>query len=409
MTSIKPLLPLLTAAAILLAGNGLIGTAVALRAAHEGFAATMIGVMGAAYFGGFIVSCFYSARLIRAVGHIRAFAGLAAIASATTLGLILIVDPIAWAVLRFLMGFCFAGLFMVAESWINASVKNADRGRVLSVYRIVDLGAVVSTQFLIPVFGITGFELFAIIAMMVCLSLVPVSIADNSKPKPPEDIKLNIPAIWAISPLACIGALTIGLTNSSFRLIGPLYANEVGLSETGVAIFMGAGILGGAALQYPLGAMSDRFDRRWVLLICTVGAAASGLFLSRVAGTEPGLIYAGIFAFGAFALPLFSLSAAHANDRASAGQFVLVSAGLMLFFSIGASIGPLVASWVISTYGPPAFFTYTSIIHMSLIVPLIWRAIVNPRVIGRTRYVTLLRTSPSVFRMAGRPQKPAKK
>jgi len=408
MKSLRSLFPLFAAAAILLAGNGLIGTAIALRAAQEGFAPLVIGLLGAAYFCGFIASCFFAAKLIRAVGHIRVFAALSAIASASVLFLVLKVDPVAWTIARFVMGFCFAGLFMVVESWINASVQNQDRGRVLSIYRIVDLGAVTSTQFLLPVFGTSGHELFVVIGIMLCLSLVPISLSNKSRPQPPESVKLDIRAIWAISPLACIGALTIGLTNSAFRLVGPLYANAMGLDIREVAIFMSAGILGGAALQYPMGLLSDRLDRRLILLFATIGAAAAGMFLSRISAETPVLIYAGIFAFGAFALPLFSLSAAHANDRAKSGQYVLVSAGLMLFFSIGAAIGPLIASWVIEEFGPGAFFTYTSIVYASLIGPLIWRYIVNPRVIGRTRYVALLRTSPAIFRMAGKPEKRGK-
>jgi len=409
MPKLRALLPLLTAAAILLAGNGLIGTAVALRAAEEGWPPLVIGLLGTAYFGGFILSCFYAVRMIHAVGHIRVFAALSAIAACCVLFLVLAVNPISWTISRFVMGFCFAGLFMVVESWINASVSNKDRGKVLSIYRIVDLGAVTSTQFLLPVFGASGFELFVVIGIILALSLVPVSLSDRSRPAPPEQVKLDMGAVWAISPLACIGAFTIGLTNSAFRLVGPLYARDVGLDVTEIAIFMSAGILGGAALQYPLGAMSDRIDRRFVLLIATIGAALSGLFLSQVAGANPMLIYGGIFVFGCFALPLFSLSAAHANDRAKAGQYVLVSAGMMLFFSTGASIGPLMASWVIDKYGASSFFTYTSIVHASLIIPLIWRTIVNPKVIGRTRYVALLRTSPAIFRMGGKPEKSGKK
>jgi MFS family permease len=409
MAYLRSLLPLLTAAAILLAGNGLIGTAIALRAAEEGFAPITIGLLGTAYFSGFILSCFFAARMIHAVGHIRVFAALSAIAAASVLCLVLLVEPVAWTLFRFVMGFCFAGLFMVVESWINASVRNKDRGRVLSIYRIVDLSAVTGTQFLLPVFGTSGFQLFVVIGIMLALSLVPISLSGTSRPKPPEDVKLDMGAVWAISPLACIGAFTIGLTNSAFRLVGPLYAHDVGLNVTEVAIFMAAGILGGATLQYPLGAMSDRIDRRIVLLIATIGAAMAGLFLSQVAGSNPMLIYSGIFVFGCFALPLFSLSAAHANDRAKAGQYVLVSAGMMLFFSTGASIGPLLASWVIDKYGAASFFTYTSIVHASLILPLIWRSIVNPKVIGRTRYVALLRTSPAIFRMGGKPEKSGKK
>ncbi|MGI9415858.1 MAG: MFS transporter, partial [Hyphomicrobiales bacterium] len=274
----------------------------------------------------------------------------------------------------------------------------------LSIYRLVDLGAVTGAQFLMPVFGTGGFAIFAIMAILFSLSLVPVSLSDRSRPKAPETFKFDIGTIWRISPLACIGCLTIGLTNSAFRLIGPLYAQNMGLDIAGVALFMSAGILGGAALQLPLGMMSDRLDRRWALIAATGGASLAGLFLTFVASGQATLVYAGAFAFGAFALPLYSLSAALANDRAEKGQYVLVAAGLTLFFSLGASIGPIIASLVIERFGAPAFFAYTSVVHASLIVSTLYRMTRRPSVPvhARSRFVTLLRTSPAMFRLARR-------
>lgn len=402
MISLGPLLPLLCAAGILLAGNGLQGTLIALRATSEGFSPTIIGLIGAAYFAGFMLSCVWTARLIRVVGHIRVFAALASVTAAGSLALVLFIDPYAWAVLRFAMGFSFAGVFMVVESWINESAGNQDRGRVLSIYRLVDLTAVTSAQFLLPVFGTDGFEIFAIMAILFSLSLVPVSLSNRSRPKPPDSVKFDIRAIWQISPVACIGCLTIGMTNGAFRLIGPLYAKDMGLDVTGVAIFMSAGIVGGTVLQFPLGMLSDKFDRRWAVIAATAGASLAGLFLTFMAGDMPELLYAGAFAFGAFALPLYSLSAAHANDHAQKGQYVLVAAGLTLFFGLGAAIGPLVASVVMEQYGAPAFFTYTCIIHASLIVSVLYRMTRRQGVPAhaRSRFVTLLRTSPGIYNLA---------
>jgi MFS family permease len=404
VVSLGPFLPLFATAAILFAGNGLQGTLIALRANEEGFSTSLIGLMGAAYFVGFMVSCLKTSQIIRAVGHIRAFAALAAVAAAGTLLLVLVIDPYAWIALRAAMGFCFAGLFMVLESWLNESVPNQDRGRVLSIYRVVDLTAVIAGQFLLPVVGTQGFTLFAIMAMLFCLSLVPVSLSNRSRPKPPEQFEFAIAKIWAISPLACLGCVTIGLTNSAFRLIGPLYGQEMGLDVAGIAFLMSAGILGGAVLQLPLGYLSDRFDRRWVLIACTGGAALAGLFLTFVSGGAPLALYAGAFAFGAFALPLYSLSAAHANDRADAGQYVLLAAGLTLFFSLGAAVGPIVASVVIEQLGAPMFFAYTSVIHFSLIFTALYRMARRPGVPRhrRSRFVMLLRTSPAIFRLARR-------
>ena len=402
MNSIRPLIPLLIAAGILLAGNGIQGTLVALRGAAEGFSTTFIGFMGAAYFAGFLLGCIVVPGLIRSVGHIRAFATLAAIAASACLMLVLIIDPIAWIPLRLLAGFCFSGLFTTIESWINAGVSNQDRGRVLSFYRIIDLSVVTGGQFLIPALGVEGFAVFAVLGMMITLSLVPVSLADRSQPKPPSEFKFNPMYLSRLSPIACIGCLSIGLTNSSFRLVGPLYAQFIGLSVNDVAMFISAGIIGGAVLQYPLGALSDRRDRRIVLIVATAGAAVAGLFLSFVAGNSPLLNYIGIFVFGAFALPLYSLSAAHANDHAKEGDYVVVAAGLTFFFSVGAMIGPVVSSMLIDLYGPRALFSYTSMVHAMLILITLWRMRAREAVplAQRNRFVALLRTSPAIFRLA---------
>jgi len=403
------LTPLFIAAAILLAGNGVQGTAIAVRGAQEGFSPTLIGAMGTAYFGGFLVACMFITRMLRAVGHIRAFAALAALAASGTLMLVLIVDPVAWVILRFVMGFCFAGLFTTIESWINSGTANETRGRVLSVYRIIDLVAVTGAQFLLPAFGAGGFTIFAVMTVMITLSLVPVSLADRSNPAPPESFHFNLAGIWALSPLACIGCIAIGATNSAFRLIGPLYAESIGLPITSVATFMSAGIVGGAVLQYPLGALSDTFDRRTVLSATSFGAVVAGLFLAIIAGTDPLLNYIGIFFFGAFALPLYSLSAAHANDHARQGQYVTVAAGLMFFFSLGAMVGPFVSAAIVEQFGPAALFTYTSVVHALLIGAAFIRIRMRAPVPASARgpFTMLLRTSPAIFRLARSEENPS--
>ena len=174
MKSLRPLIPILTAAGILLGGNGLQGTLIALRGAQEGFSPSIIGFMGTAYFAGFLIGCLVIVRIMRSVGHIRAFSAMAAIAAAATLVMAIAIDPFVWSAARFLSGFCFAGLFTIMESWLNAGVANTDRARVLALYRIVDLGAVTGSQFLIPLLGPEGFPIFALMSIMITLSLVPV-------------------------------------------------------------------------------------------------------------------------------------------------------------------------------------------------------------------------------------------
>ncbi|MEL6435919.1 MAG: MFS transporter, partial [Pseudomonadota bacterium] len=351
----------------------------------------------------FLVGSLYIVRILNAVGHIRTFAALAAVASAGTLMLMVIIDPVAWIIIRFVVGFCFVGLFSTVEGWINAGVENAVRGRILSIYRIVDICAVTGAQFMLPLFGNEGFILFAVMSIMITLSLVPVSLADRSSPKPPENVGFSLREVWVLSPLACIGCVSVGATNAAFRLIGPLYAEGIGLDITNVAAFMSAGIIGGAVLQYPLGYLSDRYDRRTILLIVTFGAIAAGMYLTLAAGASPIANYVGIFMFGAFALPLYSLSAAHANDHAGPGGHALVAAGLMFFFGLGAAVGPYLASVIMEAFGVAALFSYTSAVHLALALATLWRMRIRGGVpVGeRSRFAMLLRTSPIFGRMTG--------
>lgn len=396
MSTIRPLIPLLVTAGILIGGNGLQGTFIALRASQEGFSTSVIGFVGAGYSIGFAIGCIYVTRVLRAIGHIRTFSAMAAIASASAIAMVLVIDPAFWFVMRLVAGICFASLFATVESWLNASVTNANRARTLSVYRVVDLGSVTAAQYLIPGIGIGGFELFAIVAMALSLSLVPISLADRSSPTVPEAIRFDVRKLWNISPLATIGCIVVGLTNAAFRNLGPIYAHDIGLSVTAIANFMSAGIVGGVVLQYPLGIYSDRLDRRLIILLATLGSALAALYLAFFAGGNELKNLVGIFVFGAFAMPLYSLCSAHANDHAGEGEHALVSAGMLFFWSCGAIIGPLFASVLLQFFGPQALFLYTAVILAAFMGYTALRISARPAVPAgerRSRFRNLLRTS----------------
>lgn len=404
MKSLRPLIPILTAAGILLGGNGLQGTLIALRGAQEGFSAAAIGFMGTAYFAGFLIGCLVIVRMLRAVGHIRTFSALAAIAAAGTLLMALAIDVMMWTAVRFVSGFCFAGLFTVMESWLNSGVANADRARVLAFYRIIDLGAVTGSQFLIPVVGVDGFPIFAVMAIMITLSLVPVSLGDRSSPAPPEDVKLDLRRAWEISPVAAIGCIAVGVTNSAFRTLSPVYAQDIGMSVADVATFVSVSIVGGVLIQYPLGYASDRHDRRIVLLVTTGLAMAAALALGFLAGSDRLLNFALVFVFGSFAMPLFSLSAAHANDRAAKNEFVMLNAALMLFYSFGAIGGPFAAAAVMQRFGPHALFLFSALVYAIFIALILYRMRTRAPAPSaeRGRFTALLRTSTIFARLAQR-------
>mgnify|MGYP002621623325 CR=1 FL=1 len=402
MHGLRPLIPILVAAGILLGGNGLQGTFIALRGAQEGFSPAIIGFMGTAYYAGFLIGCLVIVRIMRAVGHIRAFSALAAIAASATLVMAIAIDATVWTASRFFSGFCFAGLFTVIESWLNSGVSNENRARVLSLYRIVDIGAVTGSQFVIPVVGVEGFAIFAVMAIMITLSLVPVSLGDRSNPAAPDDVKLDLRRAWAISPIAALGCIAIGVTNSAFRTLSPVYAEKIGMSTADVAAFVSVSIIGGALIQYPLGHASDRHDRRTVLLVTTALALAAALALALFAGSGRLVNFALVFVFGAFAMPLFSLSAAHANDRAASNEYVPLNAALMLFYSFGAIVGPFAAAAAMQRFGPHALFQFSAAVYVVFIALILWRMRVRAPAAAeeRGRFTALLRTSTVFARLA---------
>lgn len=419
MRYLAPLVPLLIAAAILQGGNGFQSTLVAVRAGDEGFLPSLIGLMGTTFYGGLLIGTLFATRLIAMVGHIRVFAALASLASVSILVMALIVDPWVWIGAKAMMGFCFSGLSTSIESWLNGAVSNKDRGRILSVYGLVDLGAVTSSQFLLPVLGTEGATAFAVTAMLFSLSLLPITLSPRANPIVSDVARFDIRAAWKISPLAFFSCLTIGLTVGSFRTVAPLYASHIGLDTAGVAVFMSAGIVGGALFQMPLGWLSDRIDRRKILGLATGGAFLAGLFLSLLAGdmflrnslgtvistqTPAYLYYIGSFLFGAFSMPLYSIAVAHANDFATPKQFASLSAGLIFTYAVGATIGPYVGSLVIQEVGPPYFFTFMSLAHGSLLIVALYRMVVGEQAPeeDRIRYTWLSRSSPIIFRFARR-------
>ncbi|MCK8781584.1 MFS transporter [Rhizobium sp. NTR19] len=403
MSHIRPLIPLLVTAGILIGGNGLQGTYVALRGSAEGFSPSIIGMIGAGYSVGFAIGCVYVTRLLRQIGHIRTFAAMAAISAVAAIAMSMIIDPVFWFAMRFVTGIAVASLFAAVESWINAKVTNANRARTLSVYRLVDLSSVTVAQYIIPAVGIPGPIIFNIIAMALTLSLVPISVADKSSPAPPETLTFDLKAVWRISPLSVIGVISVGLSMAAFRNIGPIYAEAIGMSITSIATFMSAGIIGGVVLQYPLGIYSDKLDRRRVILWTTVGSIITGAYMSFGAGSNETANIISVFLFGAFSMPLYSLCSAHANDYAKPGEHALVSAGLLFYWSLGATVGPLLASILLEYYGPRAFFAYTSFIFLAFLVFTLRRMKARPPVppAKRTwRFRSLLRTSAYFNRLA---------
>ena len=362
--AVAALSALLLAAAILLVGNGLQSTLVSVRANLEGFPTALIGVQMSAYFAGFVLGCRINPTFIKSVGHIRTFVALASVGSASTLGHALVVDIAAWSFFRAVTGFCFAGLFMVIESWINERATNATRGRILSVYRIVDLLALTVGNSMLAIADPASFELFAIISILISLALVPVALTRSPAPKPIETARLDIPRLFAVSPAAAIGAPMVGLANAAFWAMAPVYALKLGHGAPTIALFMNAAIIGAALLQWPLGWLSDKIDRRQVIVMSSLAGSLSAFALAQfgAGSTTLMLVFAGLL--GAFMIPMLGLCIAHANDHAPPEQAVATNGGLLLLHGCGSIAGAALGGVVVAMAGPSSLFDYIGTIYL---------------------------------------------
>ena len=354
---------LLISAAILLAGGGLLGTLVAVSAELHGFPLVAIGFLTSAYFAGFMAGCLITPYLVKRVGHVRVFAALSSLVAACALMHMLLINVPSWAVLRVLTGFSFAGLYMLIESWINEQSPNDKRGQVLSIYRMVDLAAVTVGQFLLTLGDPKDFMLFSLVAILISLAIFPISLSTSKAPMAVTSTKLNIRKLIKISPLAVMGCFAVGLSSGAFWGVAPVFVKQLGHSVFMVSMFMSVVIFAGAIMQWPMGWLSDKIGRRQVLISVSIGGVISGLFLWKLAPQSLGFMMAGGALYGMFAMQIFGMAAAHANDYAQPDEFVSISGGLLLIYGVGSVIGPSIAPIVMSRAGPSSMFAYTAVVQ----------------------------------------------
>lgn len=371
---IAPIAALLFSVALLQAGNGLQGTLLPVRAAIEHFSTFSIGLLGSTYFVGFIAGCVFGARLIRRVGHIRVFTAMAAIASVTPLIHGLVLSPISWWVLRVITGFCFAVLYIVIESWLNERATRETRGSIFAIYLIINLTVMTLGQMTLTLFDVDGLVLFAIAAILVSVAAVPIALSPSPGPEPISRARLNIIKVFRISPVGFVGCFAVGAANGAFWALGPGFASAGGLPVAGIALFMSATVIGGAIGQWPIGKISDRYDRRKVMAIVCGLSALLGIALWWLGDASGNWLYLLTAAWGFMAFPLYGLAAAHANDFAEPDQFVEVSGALLLIYAAGAIIGPMVAAVLMSSLHASWLFAYTALVHVGLMVYIAWRA-----------------------------------
>jgi MFS family permease len=395
------LLSLLLGIGLLLVGIGLLFPVLGLRAALAEFPVWVTGIVMSFYFAGFMLGTFLCPALIRRAGHVRAFAAMASIASTMPLLHALAVNPWAWSALRLVTGVCVVGLYLVIESWLNSLAPNAQRGRIFAAYMAVTHVALAIGQVLLLVGDKLGFVPFALASVLLSLAVVPVAFTRVLEPQPVSAPRLGLRELYHTSPLGVVGATASGLLTGAFFGMGAVFAQRVGLSDPAIAAFMGATIIGGALLQWPIGHFSDRRDRRHVLFwVCVIAAAlaASGPMLSR--WSELALIALG-FVYGGFVFTLYGLSVAHVNDLIHPGRLLETTGGLLLLYGIGAAVGPSAAGAIMDALGPGSLMTYFAALLVMTAAFAAYRLRVGPRVLAHERsgYVSMSGSAQGVLQL----------
>jgi MFS family permease len=407
---LRPVTALLLSVAILLMGNGLNGVLLPLRATGNEFTRIDIGLVGSAYFAGLMLGCYLAPGLIARVGHIRAFSAFTAIVTITPLCHAISTEPAVWWGLRAVSGLCFAGLFMSIESWLTTASPADSRGRVFAAYTMINLTVVTLGMQLTALGSPMSFELFSIVAMLYSLAAVPVALTRTVAPAPPQRARLRLWWLFSVSPSAVLGSLLGGVANSAFWSLSPLYGATLGLTERGIAQFMTVVVLSGALSQWPVGHLSDRFGRRRIgAIISAIGAlAALALFLIPDVKSDHLTFFGAAAVYGAMAFPAYALCVAHANDIVHRKRAVEVSSGLLMTFSIGAVIGPLLASAIMSELGNQALFLHAAAAQLLIVVVMLLRASRRPKISDEhaEEYVMIPRTTPAAFELDPRAHPP---
>lgn len=364
---------LLLGVTILSLGHGLHGSLIGVRASAENFDAATTGLIMSGYFAGLLLSSIVTPRIVQSVGHIRVFAAFASVVSTAVLLIPLWVEPAWWFLMRFVAGLCTSGLFIVCESWLNSASTNKNRGQLLSIYMIVTYAAMGLGQLLLNVADSSGFSRFIIVSALLSMAMLPLTLMPTETPSLAGTRSVTLAEIYRSSPLAIVATLASGMAQSVFFSMGAVYALMQGLPLSLVSVMLALPPLALIVSQYPAGLLSDRYDRRSVIMILSAIAAAIALVSIPAAGISSTVLIALFTVFGAIALPIYSLVIAHANDHMAKEQMLGASSKLVLLYGTGAMAGPSIAGQFMQRLGSPGFMTFMAIIYAVMAGHALWR------------------------------------
>ena len=358
---------------MLMVGNGLQGTLLGLRGDAEGFSTFSLSIVMSAYFLGFLFSSRYTPELIRRVGHVRVFAALGSMISAVLIAYPVLVDPWAWTVGRVIIGFCFCGVYITAESWLNDASSNENRGKSLSLYMIVQMAGIVFAQFIVSQGDVSGYILFAISSILVSLAFAPVLLSVRPMPAFETTKPMKLRELISTSPLACFGMFMLGGVFSAQFGMSAVYGSRVGLTVGEISFFISAIYVAALVLQYPIGWLSDRMDRRRLIVWISLAGAAGSMIAFLVPGYFTLIVVSGAIV-GGMSNPLYALLIAYANDYLEKEDMAAASGGLLFINGVGAIAGPLIVGFMMDAIGDNGFWLYTAILMASVGAYGIYRA-----------------------------------
>jgi len=357
-------------------GNGLQGTLSSWRADFEGFSVLTTGLVMSGYFIGQLASSILSPKQIKKTGQIRTYAAYASIASTAILIQILFIEPPVWFVARFLSGFCIAGIMIIVEGWLNSISSNENRGQIFSIHMIVVWGGLALAQGLFAVDDPTGVSLFLLASILLSISLIPILLTEIKAPEMDVQESLGLLALWKASPSGVATIGLSGLASAGFFGVGTIYAVKAGLSVSETALFMTLFIGFGALSQWPLGWLSDKIDRRKVIMFCCATVICICMVLASFEFTSITLVILSALV-GAFTLPLYSLGVAQSNDRLKPKQMISASGTIVLVFSVFAALGPFTMSYFLELFEMFGFMIYMGIVHLAIAVTVLIMMFIN--------------------------------
>ncbi|MEM6758398.1 MAG: MFS transporter [Pseudomonadota bacterium] len=377
---------------LLMIGNGMQGTLLGIRGQIEGFSTFEMSIIMSAYFAGFLGGSRLAPGMIRRVGHVRVFAALASLISAILILYPTFADPWIWTAGRVLIGFCFSAVYVTAESWLNDAADNSNRGKALSLYMIVQTAGIVAAQYLLLAADPSGYVLFVIPSVLVSIAVTPILLSISPVPAFDTTKPMTLRQLYAVSPLGCVGMFVLGGIFAAQFGMSAVYGTQAGLDVASISTFVSTFFIGAVLLQYPIGWISDRMERRQLIgIVSALGLL--GALLGLIYGGVFTLLLASAFVIGGMSNPLYSLLLAHTNDYLDHDDMAAASGGLVFMAGLGAVLGPLTLGVLMDRLGPSGFFMFVAVLFAFLAVYAAYRMTQRPSVEDTGEYVVVSPTA----------------